>query len=216
MANMFAKAKEVETPKKTKAAAKAKRTVEVSSVDEFAQLDALIKSLSTLRDTIKEEVKDAVFADAIKEGIARKMAPEGFNAVEGQSTVGVSFKKRSTASKLTEAEVELLDQHGISHTKKIVQQEQFVINSKHAGNQELLEAVSEAMEKVKDFPEDFIMLQPEASTDVVSENALNEIFQADKTADVVTKLAKVVGLVALKPSTKADIAKVLEDTKDML
>lgn len=214
--SMFAKAKVIETKTPAKGKATDKREVEISGADELAQMEAFHKSIGTLIATMKEEVKSEVFNEFVKDGMEHKKSPDGFNAIENVSTIGATFKKRSTTSVLTDAEVAILKKNGISYETKIVQQEQFVINPKYSESQELLESVSEAIEGIKGMPEDFIMLQPEASKQVTSARSLDEIFQSKKKKATVRDLAKIVGVIALKPSTKADLSDVLEDLKEML
>jgi hypothetical protein len=200
----FANAKTIAKPE-TKAKKAEAPVVQIVGVEEHAALDAVIKSLLALQSSLAEEIKADGAEHFIEAGCALKKAPPNFRAIEGTASSSLELKKRSSASHLTETDVELLKEAGISIKEKIVTVGTYVINPAYKDDVELLEKVESALSGVEGIPEDFMMIQEEDKKFVTTEESLDELFTKDPA--VVADLISIVGTMALKPTlTISDIA----------
>lgn len=204
--NFFETAKVIPAPK-TKAKKDDREVVQIDGLEDVAALDALIKSLTALKDSLRGPV-DAQMRERFIEG------SENFFAFEGQAEASAELRKRSVASVLTAEEVEMLEKEEIPVEKIEKTAERFVINPAYMNDQELLGKVSAAMSKVKGMPIDFIQKQAGLTVSVVGDDTFKE---AMATPELAEKFIDVVGVLALKPKLNdTGLAFMIEKAKKLL
>ena len=103
--SIFSQAKALPEPK-TKAKAKATDGVEVKGLEDYALIDALIKSLGAVKDTLAVAIKDE--SRELFVSVKDKKRPPNLKAYDGDATASIQLQKRSTRSPLSTDEVELL------------------------------------------------------------------------------------------------------------
>lgn len=191
---MFATAKTLTAPKTAKAKSKAEE-IELSGLEDYALIDALIKNLEALKSGIEDKVKsDARELFLIAADKAEKK-PANFRGVDGTAEASVELRKRSTRSVLTEEEVAEFELNDIPVEKIVDVSETFVINPAYANDSALLGKIEGAMKKVKGLPEDFIMKQEGSTRWVVSDETVDAVFTRKLARTFLDKIC----LVALKP-----------------
>lgn len=211
MANLFAKAGTIATPKAAKAKP-AKAEITMAGLQQYAELKALQGAIAAVLGTLESEIKGQAFDMMMETAEESHKAPDSFNGVEGIATVNIQMRKRGTNSPLSEGELAILSDAGLTAHEEVGVQELFAINPAYATDDKLLGKVSKALEKI--VPEDFIVKQEKKAKMVVSTDTMEAAFKMDKlNPDVV----KVVTTMALKPKlTTIDIDAILADVKDLL
>jgi hypothetical protein len=205
MTNMFQQAKAT-APAPAKSNKKDKRDqVDLAGLEDVAAVDALIKSLTALKDALKAPVLDQMREIFIEE-------PKNFLAVEGNATASAELRKRSTASPLKPDEVAMLAEEEIPVEEVEDQAEHFFVNPTYAGDSALLEKVSKALAKIGGMPEDFIQFQPKITKTVVGEKTFEKAMEVDP-----EKFIDIVGVLALKPKLeKADLPYMIAKASKLL
>lgn len=192
------------------AAKKTKDEIALAGLEQLAELDAAIKALTGAKAAIEQTVKAAAF-DEFMNLASNGKRPESFRGVDGNASASVEMRKRSTASALTDAEVELLAANGLTATKAISTPKLFGINPKHAENTELLARVEDALKDI--VPEDFIVVQEERSKMVVADEVIEAAFRNKAPREVIATVT----CMALKPKlNETNIEKILDDVRGML
>lgn len=212
MANLFANAKVATKPVKT-AKAKDKREVQIEGLANLAAVDALIKTLSAVKETLEAEVKAQAIED-FKEQVATYNKYENFRGVDDGASASCELRKRSTASALNEADIDLLNKFKVPFGKDIKVESCYRINPRYTGDSKLLENISKAISKVKDVPEDFIELQEGVEKNVVTEDTVNV---ACKNPAAFNALIGVIGTLAIKPKLdESNTVEILETVKALI
>lgn len=201
MKNLFATAQPV--TKKPAASAKKsdKDLIEMESLACYAQVDAVLKALEGVKETLSAKLKAEALPMFVERAKGKK--PESFRAVEGDASASMEMRKRTTRSALTPEEVEILEKFGVTTEKMVTTNKLFGINPKYAENMELLTKVSEAIGKI--VPEDFIVVQEEVSTNVVADSTFEDAWRKGATSEI----AQIVGTMAIKPKLEITDIKVL-------
>lgn len=197
MASLFAKAKAV-TAKPTAAAKKTKQEIQISGIQQLAEMHALMASLKAASDTLAGEIKEKGFGEFLT--MTGSVRPESFKGIDGMASCSVEMRKRGTNSALNEAEVEVLKSLGLQPFTQVVTTEMYGINPAYAGDEALMNKVSKALEKL--VPEDFFVLQEGVSKQVVDDAMCDAAFKmpvGDKRAEAV----RIVTTMALKPKLNA-------------
>lgn len=208
MANLFKKAAPVTAEAKgTKKSKKAEH--HISGLQQLAELDALIKSASALKASLEAEVKEAALEIAIENAGGKK--PESFRGVDGIASASLEFRKRSSASSLSQSEVDLLSEHGISAERVEVTKHLYAINPAYAADDSLLEKVSAALEGI--VPDDFIMVQEGKDKYIVNDAAVDKAFAVKAPVEVI----KTVITQAIKPKLEqTDLGAIIDDLRDVI
>ena len=190
----FFSAKFVVTAATPKAKAKSKKKeLTIEGLEQLAEIDAMIKNLSALREDLDRTVKDQareIFID-----LGQTARPENFRGVDGEAEASIEFRKRSSRSTLTLAEVEAFEKLNIPVETIQDVFETFVINPAYAGDSALLEKIDRALKKVKDLPEDFILKQEGSSRKVVGEDTVVAVFAKG----LIRQFFDSIGVLAVKP-----------------
>jgi len=185
---MFDKAKTI-APAPKKALEKKKQEIEIAGIEHLAMIDTLQKTLETVRGTLESEVKSAAaerFARHIQETGQR---PDNITGVEGNGAASIQFRRKSSAYALSEEAVALLRTNGIEPEKQVTTPQLFAINPAYASDEALLAKVEKAIAKI--VPEDFIVVQAEASKLVATEDTLNLAIRNKAPAAVIQSLTTI-------------------------
>jgi hypothetical protein len=212
MANLFKTAKVAAQPvKATKS--KDKAEVQITGLGDLAAVDALIKTLSAVKETLEADVK-AQALEEFKDQVHEHRKYENFRGVDGGASASCEFRKRSSASALNEADIDLLNRYGLPFGQNVQVESCYRINPKYTGDSALLEKISKAISKVKDVPEDFIEIQEGVSKTVVTEDTIN---MACKNPEAFDAVATVIGTLAIKPKLEdTDTVGVLDTVKALI
>jgi len=212
--NLFEQAKKTSTVKSTKKPAK--QEISMDQLEQLAELDYLIKTMTAMQKTIAADVKTDMHDVFLNAGMSQGRRPENYTGIDGNAIASCELRKRSTRSMLTETEIELLNKHDIPTQTAVSVAEAYVINPDYSKDSKLLKRVSKAISGVKNVPEDFIQLQEEVSATVVSDDAMHDIFKI-KDHDSVQELLSIVGVMAIKPKLQnANVDSIIEHVKNML
>ena len=205
--NMFEKAKSV--PVAVKAVkGKDKEVIVLQGLEDVAVLDTLIKTLSALKDTLREPVTEQMREQFIG-------GAENFDGVEGLATASAQLRKRSVKSALTPDEVQLLIAAKVPVGEAETVPERYIINPAYADNSAMLKKVSDALSKVPGMANDFIQFQAGVKDKVVTDETFDAVMKDSKKA---AQLIDVVGVLALAPKLDADVglAFLVEKAKKLL
>ena len=188
MANMFDKAKAATPAKTTGKGSKTKPQFDIESLREYAALANAKKQIEAALETLKEDVQDEAL-----EIFLNAKDPKAFQGVDRDTTASMQLRKRSSRSVLSDAELELLNKHGIDTVK--TEDSRFYIDRRYSDNQELLGKVAAALEGI--VPEDFFGHTGDKY--VVGGDALSQALKVDDIDDRRT-VVKVVGTQAVRPN----------------
>lgn len=212
MANLFTKAKVAAKPA-APSKAKDKAEVSIPGLADLAAVDALMKSLAAIKETLEFDVKSQTL-DQFKSQVANTGKIENFRGVDDGASASCEFRKRSSASALNEAEIELLQRFKVPVGEKTIVEGCFRVNPKYSCDSKLLEKISNAISKVKGVPEDFIEMQEEVSKTIVTDESVAVACKDSKVFDAV---ATVIGTLALKPKLdETDTAEIIEKVKSLI
>jgi hypothetical protein len=179
---MFDAPKTVEAPAK-KAAKSTKAEVEIKGIEHLSMIDALQKTLETLRGTIEGEVKAVALTRFMEHIAATGQRPESFKGIEGGASATLTMSRKGSTTAISDAHADLLRSNGLEPVKLVVTPELFAINPAYAGDKALLGKVEKALAKI--VPADFIMLQEEKSKLVVTEDTLNQAISQKSPVEVI-------------------------------
>jgi len=210
MANLFAKVKAA--PTKTVAAKKkTKDEVAIAGLEQVAQLDALIKSLTAAKTTLEAQVKDTTFNHFFAEAQAFAKRPDNFRGVDGIASASLEMRKRSSASALTADEVKLLEANGLTVEKTVAVPELFAINPAYANDIKLQQKISKLLEgKV---PDDIFIVQEEKFKYVVTDATMDVAFATKAPREVIAAITTM----AIKPKLETtDISAIIDSVKGLL
>lgn len=185
--SILSKATAFKSPATKTKAKKVGVEIEIEGLEDYALVDALLKTLEAVKDSYAENVKNQArehFLEAAENG----KRPENFRGLDGCAEASIELRKRSTRSVLSDDEVAILEAANVPYDTIEDVSEAFVINPKYLGDSALLARI----EKVKGLPEDFIQKQEKVSRRAVSDDTLTKIFAnglAGELFDLVTTLA---------------------------
>lgn len=209
---MFSNAKTVKAPSSKKKAEKAE--VQIDGIANLAAIDAVIKSLQALRTTVEADIKSEVNVQFLQKGCAAKKRPDNFKGIDTGASSSCELRIRSSASKLSDDEANLLKAEGISTTEVTEVIETYIINPAYKDDGKLLALIETKLKGVKGIPEDFIQFQEGKTKTVVGETALDEVFALD--IKKARTLLPLVGVLALKPKQDEDDLSASLDTVQAL
>lgn len=204
---LFANAKTISAPK-TKKVSEVSQYV-LSGLSRFAALTAAIKSLGALAEVEETNVKAKMIDQFVASGMARNSKPDNFEGVEELASASCQLKIRSSASVLSDEDVEILKKENIPYNEHTKQEEAFLINPKYTNDMELLSRVEEALANVA-LPEDFLLKQEKISANVASPKSIDAIF-ALKNEEKIRALLPLVTTLAIKPKIEGNFWAILDD-----
>lgn len=186
---MFNKAKTIAPAPKKASSKAAKAEIEIAGIEHLAMIDALQKTLETVRATLEQDVKAAAAERFVAHIQETGQRPDNFTGIEGGATASLQFRRRSSAYALNEEAVTLLRDAGIEPEKEVVTPQLFAINPAYAGDEALLAKVEKALVKI--VPDDFIVVQEEKSKLIATETTLNTAISKRAPAAVIQSLTSV-------------------------
>lgn len=212
MTNLFANAKVASKPAKT-AKSKEKAEIEVSGLADLAAVDALIKSLAAVKETLEAQVKAQALAE-FKTQVNQGRKLENFRGIDDGASASCEFRKRSTASALNEADIDMLRRFDIPFGLNVSVESCYRINPRYTGDSALLERISKAISRVRDVPEDFIELQEGVSKPVVTEDTITV---ASRNPEAFDAVATVIGTLAVKPKLdETDTVAIMDRVRELI
>ena len=187
------------TIKSVKPAKKSDRPeVSIADLEDFAALDAAIKSMTALKGVLEGNIKASMKSHFVEAGCDSKSRPVNFRGIDGAASASCELRARSSASSLSAEEQELLAKFSIPMRTDTVVAETLVINPAYLGDADLLAKVQTALNGVEGIPDDFILKQDGVSKTVVDGDALEVLF-ATGDEETAAALLPVVGTLAIKP-----------------
>ena len=214
--NMFAQAKANAAEPKAKAKSKKDRDeVTVDSLNEYAAVDYVIKTLESLKETYKGEVTDQMMTYFVETGLRFKAQPKNFTGTDTNATASCQLRKRTSRSNLTPADTDTLDNLGISYDTVEDVTTTYIINAKYKDDEKLLGKVNVALSKIKDIPEDFIEMQVGQPRKVVTDVSVREAFDLTDAGDLESAL-NIVATFAIRPTYKDTMKKALDFIKSLV
>lgn len=209
--NLFANVKsddKIITP--TTKAKKEKTQVELgSALDEIASIDALRKFLDAKREIIERQVKDRIKTQFIEMSLVKGGQPENFTGVSEFATASCEMKKRSSASVLSEAEVEILNGFGIPVKREVT----FSVPERIYFNEEVLSMgedvllkISKALSAIPELRGVDIIKKQEAQEivkNIVDEATLPSVCTIND-AEQMGQLLDIAATFSIKPKLKPD------------
>ena len=187
--------------------------VAIEGLEDLAIVNAVIKQLETLQTTLKADVNVVMLDHFTTSGMVAKKKPANFSGVDTNASGSMQLRKRSARSVLSSADVELLDELGISYSES--DDSLYFINKKYAEDEKLLEKVSKALDKVPGIPTDFIEATP--TRYVTTETSIDELFKNPKLKkDAVRNALLVVGTLATRIKYEGDHADLMDKLNDLI
>jgi len=210
--NLFASAQKIE-PKASKAKAK-KAEVRIDGLAELASIAAVVESLSSLKETFEAQVKSRMTEYFVEVGTATGERPDNFYGFDDAATASCELRRRSSASGLTDAEVDLLVRVGIPTEQIEDRPDTFIINPVYKEDAALMDRVGKVLGGIKDIPEDFIQHQVSRKKTIVNDQSLSALFKLD--ANQIRELISVVGTLAVKPKIDEELSITLNRVRAIL
>jgi uncharacterized protein YbjQ (UPF0145 family)/uncharacterized protein YlzI (FlbEa/FlbD family) len=183
-------------PATAKGKAKAKtHFVPVEGLEMVASLKVVQEAVSALSEVYEGEVKVYMNETFVSQGASLHRRPDNFHGEEGEADASLQLRKRSTVSKLGEAEVTALTDHGIPFQTVA---DSFQINPKYVEDAALMKKINSALVKVTGIPDDFFEVV--AGKCVATEESVETVFQKSRT--VIAELLPMVTVLGIKAKLK--------------
>jgi hypothetical protein len=216
--DLFATATTTAAPQPTKAKGKQKKQVMLSDLSALAAVNALQGALEGIKSTLEASVKSQAIEEFVKIGMVRQARPENMEGIDEFATASVELRKRSTASILTEDEAATLTKHGVKFeeiTKKAEVPELFYFNSEVLTDPIKRAAISKALSEVPELKGTQVIMrqqpEPAVKVKVVTDESIDQAFQASKNAEDVAQLVKMCTVLALKTKLNSNDLQVAFD-----
>ena len=171
-ANLFSTAATLKVDPKKTSKADNKEKIEIEGLQDYTLVDSLEKNLKALKETLKGKVNGQMKEIFTRQSNKR---PENFRGIEGSASASCEMRKRTIASVLTDEEVKALEKDNIPVGREVLIPKRFIFNPEIAGDQALLQKISDAMRKVPGLPDNVILLQEEQSVRVVTDETLDQV-----------------------------------------
>jgi hypothetical protein len=201
--NIFEKAKIVGLKKGTAKSDKKSR-FELEGLEMSASIKVVREHLDALAAFYDAQVKTQMKEIFVVEAMKTHTRPDNFKGEEGEAEASCELRKRSTASGLAQAEIDLCEENGIPLEVLENMPSTPIINPEYATdtpeNKALLERVSKALTKVAGLPSDFIQMQQGTPKTVVNDDSMRATFQVTDRAT----LAALMGVIMV-PAVKAKL-----------
>ena len=167
-----------------KKAAKKKDTKRQVAIEELKSLSAInmvMKSLEGIKSSIEDEVKQQIRTNFLEVGKALKAKPDNFRGVDKDdresANASCEMKKRSTRSRLSGDEQELLDKHNISYSTEDDVTTTYLINPAYINDAELFNKLTAALVEIG-APTDLFQSQVGTPISTVTDESVREVFAA--------------------------------------
>jgi len=181
----------------------------IKGLSDYAHVDAVIKNLTTLRETLGEDINTKM-KKIFKTGEKR---PDNFRGIDGTASASCEMRRRASSSPLTTEERAAFDAAEIPYETLDVVPQRYIVNPKWAGDEKLLEKISAALAKIPGMPDDFIQLQEGSKKYVVTEESINTVYEKKLTDRFFT----MVSVLAIKAKLeKTDVKASIKVVKEII
>lgn len=209
--SLFTTAK-VLAPKKATKTDK-KDVINLPGLKDVAMIDALMKTLESVKKTLSKEIKNEAFDMGYSVVCETGKRFDSFRGVDGVASASIEMRKKAGNVELAEEEVKALRDVGIEPHLAVTVPATFGIDPKYAQDTKLLEKISKLLEG--NVPEDLFFRQEEVSKLVVSD----EVF--DKACALKNKLPRSVleslTVMAIKPKLEStDITTIFQEVQALV
>lgn len=209
--NLFANATAVSPTKAVTKKSSAKDVVQLSGLEQLAQINALMKALDGVKTSIEQGVKSDAFEHFFAEAQATAKRPDNFKGVDGIASASIEMRKRSTASALSDDEVAMFKANSLEVEKVVSVQQLFAINPTYAADSKLLKKVSAALADI--VPADFIQVQEERSKFVVGDDTMDAAFKNKAPREIIEAIT----VMAVKSKLEVtNIGSIMDSLKTLL
>lgn len=216
MSNMFNAAKDkAAKPKKVSPKKGSKAEVTITGLRELAALKDVIKAIEASVETLDGELKEKTADHFATEGARTGTKPANFNGIDVGASASCQLRKRTSRSVLTDAECELLDEHGVPYDTSEDITTTYIINPEYKDDDDLLGRVSKALEGVEGIPSDFLEYQEGTPKRTVTDESMAAAF-AEKDKDTILELISVVGTLANRMKFEGNLDEAMDVVKELL
>jgi len=209
-ANVFSTAKTVApAPAQKKKGAK-EEVFLGDNLDQYAAIDSLTKTLKTFKDTLHGDLVDEIVDTFVETTIDNQSRPDNFKGIGNKSEASCELRKRSSASVLTEAEVNILKQSDVTVETVVLTpatEETFSINPAIVSTPKLANAVSKALSSISELKGMDIIFRTAPQDAVTAQVVSDQSFlDAAKITDATTlkQIYDIIGTPAIKAKMAAD------------
>lgn len=222
MAGIFDKTKTASAPVPKKAKRGDTEHVKLPGLELYARVDALQKALTTVAETLCNELKATSRDVFIGQGIQFGQRPPNFKAVEGSANASVQLKAYAwpltaeAQEQLREADIPLREDDKVAET--------FILNPEHASDEKIMATLEKALEpliKAGKLPQDLFQHQSQKVVKVDGDVTLGAIFrlknkkgQPDRVR--IETLLPLVTSLAIKPTISESLDETLKNVKEVL
>jgi hypothetical protein len=200
--NLFSVAKSLENPK-VASSPKTKTTIE--GLQMYASCLSVVEWVNGIAASYRTQVQDQARELFLDQGMKTESQPASFDAEEGVASANIQCRKRSSASALTEIELDVLNANGIKAVEVKSNVETFVFNPELSkrimNNPKLAMAISEALNSIDGIGEDPIQVQEATSKMIVGDDTIREVFKM-KDRETVRSL---MSIVCTQPAIRAKL-----------
>lgn len=166
----------------------------------LASIDAVMKTLETLKEEVASKVKSQMRDTFVLRGCAAGRRPDNYVGLDGAATASLELRKRSDRSPVDEYQAEALRDEGIS----LIEETTYSLNQ-DVLTPEVMALVEKALNKVPGIPSNLFTV---TSKTIVADDALNQIFTKGEAKAKL--LIDLVGVLAIKPKLDEDIQDTVE------
>lgn len=219
MASKFANIEKVGTASTPKSKKDDAPRVPMAQVESLAALEFEIAALTTLRDSIKAEIKQTAYVHWIDGGCEIGRKPANFKATENGAEASCELRIKPSNRKLEEQVVTLMENSGLPVAKCVLVEKTIRVNPIYSEDDKLMNRVWDAVQKIKGLPDNFWQLQDESSYPYVAPNAIDKLFELVKTEELCRDDAEMLlplitepsfGKTKLGTSVKSHVRKIIE------
>lgn len=200
MASKFANVPKVVASTSPEAKKDTAPRVPIAQMEALAALEFEIAALTAFRDTIKADIKAVSFVHWIDEGSVLGRAPLNFKGTENGAEGSCELRIKPSNRVLPEEVVTLMNNAGLPVAKQVLVEKTIRVNPIHSGNEKLMNRVWDAVQRIKDLPEDFWQQQEESSYPYVGKGAIDTLFRLVKDEDLCREDAEVLLPLITEPS----------------
>jgi len=148
----------------------------------------------------------------VEDGLRTRTQPMNFAGNDVGATGNMQLRKRTSRSALKEAEVELLEERGISYTES--DETVFFINKDYEGDEKLMAKVEAALGTIDDLPEDFLKCAPTKYH--TTDKSIGEVFTEATNEEDLEMLLGVVATLAIKAKYEGGLEAALKAVTKMM
>ena len=187
----------------------------MAGLSDLAAIDALMKNLKTIRDTLEADIKDQMVSYFVENGCEAEKRPENFRGIDGNlASASCELRARSSASALTAAEQSICEEFGIGTRVNEIIADTYIINPAYATDENLMNKIVKKLNTISGLPEDFLLKQDGFEKIVPDENAIEKFFSLPE--EDARTMIRIVGTLAIKPKFSGELSQAIDLVKEVL